>query len=300
MNKSSVSCRRACALLLLIVSVAPALALAAGDRGVFWRAQKDGLTVYLLGSVHLATPDFYPLREEIEQAYRDSQALVVEADVLAAETDPALQQQIMQASLYPGPKTLKDDLSAAVYARLRQWLQRRQVPEAMFVRQRPAIAMISLSMLELRARGLDPALGIDRHFLKQAHRNGKPVLELEGVMAQLEMLNSLEKPGLLLQQTLEQLSEIDTFVPRMATSWKAGDMEALHKLVIADSLREHPEYAALYQVIFFDRNRNMAAKIARFDDRFEQLFVIVGAGHLAGDNSVLSELERRGYKLEQL
>ncbi|SDJ53598.1 TraB/GumN family protein [Microbulbifer yueqingensis] len=291
--------RRTLSLLFLALLLIPT-AFAAGDRGIFWQAEKEGVTIYLLGSVHLATPDYYPLRERIEQAYRDSQALVVEADVLAAEKDMALQEKIMRASFYPGQRTLRDELSAEVYARLREWLQRRQIPEAMFVRQRPAIAMISLSMLELRAQGLDPGLGIDRHFLKQAHRSGKPVLELEGVLAQLSMLNSLDDPNLLLDQTLEQLAEIDSFVTRMTATWKSGDMEGLYELVLGESLREHPEYAALYRVIFFDRNRNMAAKIARLDDRYKHLFVIVGAGHLTGDKSVISELEKRGFALKQL
>ncbi|WP_237058553.1 TraB/GumN family protein [Microbulbifer sediminum] len=285
------------ALLLLTLS---SLAPAANDTGVFWLAQKDNQTVYLLGSVHLASSDFYPLRDTIEQAYGKSDALVVEADVLAAESDLALQQKIMQASVYQGQRTLKDELSADVYRQLLAWLEQRKIPEAMFIRQRPAIAMVSMSMVELRAQGLEPGLGIDRHFLLQAHKSDKPVLELEGIVAQLEMLNNLDNPDLLLQQTLEQLEEVESFVPRMATAWKSGDMEALHELVIAEGLREHPEYASLYDVIFFDRNRTMAEKITDFSDRHRTLFVIVGAGHLAGDKSVLEGLKQRGFQLEQL
>ncbi|MFI2810732.1 TraB/GumN family protein [Microbulbifer zhoushanensis] len=285
------------ALLFLAFS---ALAFAANDKGVFWVAQKDNQTVYLLGSVHLANSGFYPLREEIEQAYGESDALVVEADVLAAESDLALQQQIMQASVYQGQRTLKDDLSADVYGQLQAWLERRKIPEAMFMRQRPAIAMVSMSMVELRAQGLEPGLGIDRHFLLKAHKSDKPVLELEGIVAQLEMLNNLENPDLLLEQTLEQLEEVQSFVPRMTSAWKSGDMDELYELVIAEGLREHPEYASLYDVIFFDRNHTMTEKIAEFSNRHGSLFVIVGAGHLAGERSVLEGLEQQGFRLKQL
>lgn len=279
---------------------AAALANAANDKGIFWLAEKGDRDIYLLGSVHLATPDFYPLREKISEAYRQSDALVVEADVLAAETDMALQQQIMQESLYPGGRSLKDDVSAEVYTQLQEWMQQRQIPEPMFIRQRPAIAMVTMSMVEMQARGLDPNLGIDRHFLQQAKKEEKTVVELEGVLPQLRMLNSLENPDLLLQQTLEQLQEIESFLPKMTGAWKSGDNDALYQLIIADGLAEHPEYAPLYETLFFKRNRNMAHKIGEASEQHPILFVIVGAGHLVGDKSVLEKLEKQGFELQQL
>lgn len=279
---------------------AAALAHAANNRGVFWHAEKGDREIYLLGSVHLATADFYPLRETISNAYRQSDALVVEADVLAAESDTALQQQIMQESLYRGDRSLKDDLSSEVYAQLQKWLQKRQVPEAMFIRQRPAIAMVTMSMVEMKARGLDPSLGIDRHFLQRAKKEEKTIVELEGVLSQLHMLNSLENPDLLLQQTLEELREIESFLPQMTGAWKSGDSEALYQLIIADGLAEHPEYAPLYEAIFFKRNRDMAEKIGETSEQHPSLFVIVGAGHLVGDKSVLKKLAKQGFELQQL
>lgn len=287
-------------LLASLLLCAAALANAADDRGIFWLAEKGGRQIHLLGSVHLATPDFYPLREAINEAYRQSDALAVEADVLAAQGDMALQQQIMQESLYRGDRSLKDDISTDVYAKLQQWMQKRKIPEPMFIRQRPAIAMVTMGMVEMQARGLDPNLGIDRHFLQQAKKEDKPIVELEGVLPQLRMLNGLENPDLLLQQTLEELQEIESFIPKMTDAWKSGDGDALYRLIIADGLAEHPEYAPLYEALFFERNANMAEKIGEASKEHESLFVIVGAGHLVGDKSVLKKLEKQGFELQQL
>lgn len=287
-------------LFIVALLLFPCLATAENDRGLFWLAQKDGHSVYLLGSVHLATADFYPLRKQIQQAYADSDALVVEADILAAESDLALQQQIMRESLYQGERNLRDDLSPAVYRQLQTWLQKRKLPEPMFIRQRPAFAMITLSMVELRTQGLDPSLGIDRHFLKKAKRDGKPIVELEGVLQQLQLLNQLKNPDLLMQQTLEQLEDIQTFAPRMTSAWKSGDADALYRLIIADGLAEHPEFEPLYETLFFRRNRDMADRIASGSAPHKSQFVIVGAGHLVGDKSVIELLKKEGYKLERL
>lgn len=287
-------------LFFVFLLFAAVVSAAESDRGIFWQAEKAGRTVYLLGSVHLATADFYPLRPDIERAYADSDALVVEADIVAAESDMALQQQIMLQSLYQGDRSLRDDLSPAVYKQLQSWLQQRRLPEGMFIRQRPAIAMISISMVEMQAQGLDPRLGIDRHFLKKAKRDGKPIVELEGVLQQLRLLNSLKNPSLLLQQTLEQLEDMQNFVPKMTSAWKRGDSESLYRLIIAESLQEHPEYHSLYDILFFQRNRTMAEKIASGAPSYQSLFVIVGAGHLVGNESVIERLREQGYKVQQL
>nr|WP_158217343.1 TraB/GumN family protein [Microbulbifer agarilyticus] len=273
---------------------------AASDRGLLLEAQKNGQTVYLLGSIHLADKTFYPLREEIERAYKRSDALVVEADILAMESNAALQMQVMQESVYPPGEQLKDNVSPEVYGQLVDWLNQRKIPEASFSRLRPAIAMITLSLIEMQARGLDPQAGIDRHFLNQAHRNNTEILELESVLQQIQMLNSLENPELYLQQTLAQLSDMDTFVPQITSAWKSGDQEKIYDLVIREGLDENPEYAPLYELLFYKRNRDMAEKIKELSDQHDTLFVVVGAGHLVGDKSITDLLVKDGFTVEQI
>ncbi|MBB5210055.1 TraB/GumN family protein [Microbulbifer hydrolyticus] len=287
-----------CCVFIFLIAANPALG--ANDRGLLLEAQKGDRTVYLLGSIHLADQSFYPLRDAIEKAYRDSDALVVEADVIAMESDPALQQKVMLESLYPPGQQLRDNIPPKIYAQLQEWLRKRQIPEANFNRMRPAIAMITLSLIEMQARGLDPKAGIDRHFLNLAHKEGKTTLQLESVIQQLRMLNSLDKPELYLQQTLDQISEMDTFVPRMKKAWKSGDREAIHQLVIQEGLDEHPEFEALYELLFFQRNREMAQKIRELSDKHNKLFVVVGAGHLVGAQSITELLEKSGYSIQQI
>ncbi|WP_299592120.1 TraB/GumN family protein [uncultured Microbulbifer sp.] len=286
------------AILLLLFLANPALA--ANDRGLLLEARNGDKTVYLLGSIHLADQSFYPLRDTIEKAYRESDALVVEADVLAMESDPVLQQKVMLESLYPPGQQLKDHIPPKVYTQLQEWLRKRQIPEANFNRMRPAIAMITLSLIEMQARGLDPKAGIDRHFLNQAHKEGKTTLELESVMQQLRMLNSLENPELYLQQTLDQVSEMGTFVPRITKAWKSGNQETIYQLVIQESLNENPEFEPLLELLFYQRNREMAEKIRTLSDKHKKLFVVVGAGHLVGAQSITELLEKSGFSIEQI
>ncbi|BBM04219.1 TraB/GumN family protein [Microbulbifer sp. GL-2] len=270
------------------------------DQGIFWKATKKNQTVYLLGSIHLATEDFYPMRPQIEHAYAKSDAIAVEADILAAEGDMLLQQKIMMESVYQGDRSLRDDLPPEIYKQLQAWMQKHNMPEAMFVRQRPAIAMISMSMIEMQAHGLNPELGIDRHFLQKAKKDKKKVVELEGVLQQFQLLNGLDNPALLLQQTLEQLEDISSFLPKLTKAWKAGDEKSLNQLIILDGLKENPEYKPLYDKLFFQRNENMAERIVIKAPNYQSLFVIVGAGHLVGEGSVVELLKKSGYSLERI
>jgi uncharacterized protein len=48
-----------------------------------------------------------------------------------------------------------------------------------------------------------------------------------------------------------------------------------------------------------DRNTAMTRTIERFLQTPESYFVAVGAGHLVGDNGILSQLRRQNFKLEQ-
>lgn len=291
---------RKCVLLIVALLCAVASSYAAEDRGLLLEASKGQQKIYLLGSIHLADQSFYPLRDVILNAYNRSDALVVEADVIAMESDPQLQQQVTQASFYPPGDQLKNHIPPELYRELQAWLQKRSIPERIFSRMRPAIAMITLSIVEMQARGLDPNAGIDRHFLTEAHRQNKPILELESVLLQLQLLNGLEKPELYLEQTLEQLSEMDQFVPRITGAWKAGDQEALYDLIFREDIEQHPEFEQLHERLFYRRNREMAKMILSLSKQHGKLFVVVGAGHLIGENSITEHLKAAGFNVEQI
>ena len=58
--------------LLLVVSKGVAA------KSFIWKTQSDTATVYLLGSVHMGVQSMYPMPQSIENAYKDSEIVVVE------------------------------------------------------------------------------------------------------------------------------------------------------------------------------------------------------------------------------
>src|SRR5215470_16334435 len=88
-------------LFVLVWSVA---AFAQTGRAFMWVTKSDTATVYLLGSMHAAQKDLYPLDDRIEGAFSKSDALVVEVE----ETELTTQAQLQLAAkgMYPFGDTL--------------------------------------------------------------------------------------------------------------------------------------------------------------------------------------------------
>jgi uncharacterized protein len=70
--------------------------------------------------------------------------------------------------------------------------------------------------------------------------------------------------------------------------------------LITSSVRDYPQLKPLMTKLFDDRNTAMAAKIERFLQTPKSYFVAVGAGHLVGDQGILSQLRRKNLAVDQL
>lgn len=82
------NCYGLVALLLCFTSTSAA----ALDSPVFYKIEYQQQQAYLLGSIHIGRQDFYPLAQHIESAFKQSDALVVEADISQGDTGALLQQ----------------------------------------------------------------------------------------------------------------------------------------------------------------------------------------------------------------
>ena len=84
------------------------------------------------------------------------------------------------------------------------------------------------------------------------------------------------------------------------SAWKSGDMKRIEAVMLTDQLNENPEFSALFKRLFDDRNTMMTQKIEQMLKKTKNYFVVVGAGHLVGEEGIVSLLKRHGYKIDQL
>lgn len=273
----------------------------AGNSFLWKATADDGNTAYLLGSIHVARPDFYPLAPEIEQAFEDSKVLAVEVDVLKVDA-AALQQVMLTKGMYQGGGSLADDVSADTLKAFRAHCESSGLPAPALEKFRPWAVAITVAMMELQKLGYKPELGVDHHFLTKAHDAKKPVVELETAAAQIELLSGFGKEleDKFLLQTLVGLDDLDQTMETAVVAWKAGDAERLQEEMLDKSLREAPEAKPVFEKLFDERNVKMAEKIDGFLKGDEQHFVVVGAGHMLGEKGIVKLLEDKGYTVEQM
>src|SRR5476651_1122690 len=111
---------RALALRSVVVAVALlTVAQAAQAKTFAWKATGKGGVVYLVGSIHVLSPDFYPLNPALEQTFKDSDLLVEEVDY-AEMLDPSVQLQSLSRGMMPAGQSLDKVLSPATLALVRK------------------------------------------------------------------------------------------------------------------------------------------------------------------------------------
>ena len=264
-------------------------------RGFIWRVERAGRVGYLVGSLHMLTPDAYPLPASMTRAFDSSDALMEEAD-LDELTSPAFAATVLSRALYLDGRSLQDDVSPDTFRFIRERASRAGLPLEALQRMRPWMVAVTLQGLELNAGGFDPALGVDRFFFDRAKRSNIPVLPLEAAIDQityLERLGPSLQDALVKEQVQNAAAEV-TSVKQMAAAWRAGDTSTLETLALGD-MKDAP---AIYQALIVERNRNWLPKMRSCFDT-KRCFVVVGAAHLLGPDGLLAALRGQGYTVTQ-
>ena len=294
-------------LLCLLAVFFCSAAKAADDRGFLWQINSEDASVYVLGSVHFADQSFYPLRDEIEQAFERSEFLVVELDITAVTADK-YNSLLASKGTYKNGRSIEDELSAETMSALHGRLVSLGIKYDNVKQLKPGMMVLTLTSVQLMQLGLDPALGIDLYFInasravdKQA--DAKTVIELESIDQQFDLFLDISDGDLLLKVTLHSMDEVDTMMSDIVRYWKSGDEAAMNRLLFEDTLREYPAFEMIYERLFYERNRQMAEKIASMLDKPARkgasYFVVVGSGHLIGDRGIVKLLKEKGYEVER-
>lgn len=280
----------------LLLSVLLLFAQSAGARSFFWTVSKGSASVHLLGSVHVAKPDYYPLAPEIERAFKQSDVLAVEVNPLTPEAQQG-QQMLMQRAIYSGNDSLQKHISRSSYKLLLDYLQQNNLPEMAFVRMKPAIIAMTLSLAKLATLGYSPSNGIDMYFLQKA--GDRPIKELESIEMQTDLLLNLPEAETFLRYTVEHMDQIESVMTKVDRAWKSGDAASLERYMITEVESKYPQMKRTNQKLLYDRNIGMSDKIEGYLNSGKTHFVVVGSGHLIGDQGIVSILEKRGYSSKQ-
>jgi uncharacterized protein YbaP (TraB family) len=290
--------RRVAGVVAVIVALLPLAALDAQPaRNFIWKVSGPAGSLYLVGSVHLLTKDYYPLNPALDTAFKDSDLLVEEADLGELEA-PASQIKLLTRGLLPGNQSLDMVVSAATYALVTKRVGDLGLPIEPLKRFKPWMLALTLVELEWQKAGFEARLGLDRHFYDRAKVDGKIVQGLETVDYQLSLFDKMtkEEQDRMLAESLKDLDKERASVLKLTDAWKAGNAAAVERIVL-DDVKGDP---VMYDRLLVNRNRDWFPKLDALLIRNGRAFVVVGAAHLVGPDGLLAMFKAKGYKVEQL
>lgn len=262
-----------------------------------WKVSKGSDYIYVGGTVHLLPASEFPLPAAFDKAYQDTQGIVLETD-LPDPNDMQAQMKMMQAMAYTDGKTLKDVIKPETYKALGKYFLSFGASIEQLQGFKPGFIMTMMLALEAQKEQM-AGEGVDAYFDKLAEKDKKLIEYLETVEFQTQMLANLGEgeEDKFINANLDQMGEFKPLMLKMIKAWKEGDTKTIETVMNEQMKDDNP---GMYDTMITARNKDWIAKIERLFTDADKEFVLVGAGHLAGDDNVLELLSEKGYKISQM
>ena len=291
----------------------------AGSLGLLWKAEGNGNTLYLLGSIHTDRGNLYPFHKQL----RD---IITGVELAAFELDFNSQEGIDEFTamqVYSDGTTLKDHIDPELYQEVVEALTPLGTPEEQIASYKPwalANTFTALSMLDETSS--DNAMALDLYVSAKASNLGTQVEGIETYAFQGKIFDDLSDEyqenylamtlsmylgmdaaeGLSDEEKAEYeaaLKEQDEAVDRWMEQWKTRDTEAFANDYPKDVIQSNTT-DELNSKLFEGRDPNMIAWADRYlkQEGAHTGLMTVGAGHMIGKTGVVQGLKDLGYTVE--
>lgn len=280
----------------LLSSVAVFGAQAEQTQSSVWKVSKGEDTVLVGGTVHILPVSEFPLPSQFDAAYKLADAVVLETK-LPDPTDQQAQLKLMQGMMYNNGENIKQHISPETVARLTDYFASIGGNFEQMAGFRPGPLASVIVMMEAQRAGI-AGQGVDAYYSQIAQRDQKPLEYLESLDFQLELMAKMGQgeEDFMLNQNLDYVPKVGDLIKDMIAAWRVGDTKVLNELALVKMKQDSPKS---YDAMMTQRNIDWVPKIeAMFGDDDKEL-VLVGVGHLVGEDSVLKMLEEKGYKVER-
>lgn len=260
-----------------------------------WAVRDSDTTIYLFGTVHVLKPGTVWFDDEIRRAFDASGELVTEI----VEPDKGdMGPKVAALAMAPDGPPLSQKLDAAARAKYIAAMKSAGIPWEAFERFKPWMAAVTLSIAPLGKLGYEAELGAEKTLAAAARAQGKRIGALETPEQQLGFFNSLPEDQQIafLNATVDGMGDAEKDFAELVDDWATGKPDKLAEKM-NESLETTPELA---KTLLFERNRTWAGKIKTMLARPGTVFIAVGAGHLAGRNSVQDYLKALGVKAKRV
>jgi uncharacterized protein YbaP (TraB family) len=253
-----------------------------------------GATVYLLGSVHLLSPEAGKLPPEVDSAFAHAKVVAFETSIDSLQGRAA---ELMSLAKNAPGTTLRSALTPAGAAKADSVLKGYGLTVDALAAYKPWFASLVMTQLVIQKAKFQADYGVDAQINARAHAASKPTTGLESVDFQLHLFDSMTPAEQ--EQMLVMSSSPDSSTSHLLAikdAWLVGNTAALDSM-LNRSMAEAP---ALFNKMVVERNKSWIPRLDSMLQGTDDALVVVGAAHLVGKQGVLEMLKAKGYSIEQL
>jgi uncharacterized protein YbaP (TraB family) len=272
---------------VLAMGASPVLA-----EPALWAIKDKDSTIYLFGTVHVLKPTTQWRSPTIAKAFQDADDVVMEIE---QPEDPATTRALMLKYGVDPAAPLSTRLKPESYAKLQAAAQGMGFPPQALEPMRPWLAALTVSLTPLLKAGYDPESGVEKLLTAQAKAAGKPISAFETMEQQVRFFADMTpaQETQLLESTLDEIDDGPAKIDALVAAWAAGDQAELKRQMVDEMRTDYPD---VYKLLLVDRNQDWANQLKTRLAGSGVSFVAVGAGHLAGPDSLQAQLEKLGIK----
>lgn len=264
-------------------------------KGFIWEATKNGKSAYLVGTMH-------PAKSGIDYENKVLKKIIGETDGLAVEldtTDEKLNNEFTELidNKHKNSKgELKDLLSKSEQNKLDTILSEFDIPYGDIKNFTPndfSSLLESLGIMHVDAFGQTT----DDYLISKYTDSNRDVVSLETPEIQANYINTAfntsDKDFKQLINTFDKETYLDEFTKdynNILDSYISGD-----ETYFVNTSNNDPATDPN-----LDRNINMSNNIDKLVNSNKKYVVAVGSYHFFGDNSIIKQLEKKGYEIKRL
>lgn len=291
--------RRAAAFLAIpaLASGATAAQAATAAKPALWEVSDPDTKIYLFGTIHVLPKNYGWRTGALDRAIASSDSLVIET-IIDPKNPAELTRELIRLGYADNLPPLITRVPREKRMMLEQAIAKTRIPRQAFDRMRTWAAAFTLLGTQFKDLGLQGEEGVEHNLRTAFAAAGKPVGQLETNGEQLGFFNALPEKAQreLLEGAIEAPTQTKNDFSRMLKNWASGDVEGIAR-TFNDQMAASPE---LMEGLISRRNLAWSAWIQRRLAAPGTVLFAVGAGHLAGSNSVQAMLERQGYQVKRI
>ena len=274
------------------------LSSSVAEGPALWSLQDDDTTVYLFGTVHILRPETQWRQDYLNNALVSADTLYFEADTESPEVQASLAGLIQETGVYNDGRSLLKVLSEEQLATVSEAAASLQVPLPALAQLKPWMVGLQLSVMQLIKTGYNPESGVETVLLRDPALSDKTRGYFETAGQQIRLFERLSESDQIemLVASARFITEDPTGLDTLVSAWAAGDIDEIaNQLASVDAFGNQ----VVYDAVLTERNRNWIPLIEELLEAPGVKFVAVGAGHLAGADSVIAMLRAKGHRIKR-